>query len=62
MKVKELIEQLSKFDQNRDIFIGYDYPYDVQEPQFVPFDPEECFYFPRDEKRLKEGDYIHYAE
>ena len=32
MKVKELIEQLSNLDQERDIFIGYDYPHDVQEP------------------------------
>ena len=59
MKVKELIEQLSKLDQERDVFIGYNYPYDVQEPDFEPFDPQGLF--SNTETRIKEGDYIHYA-
>lgn len=61
MKVKELIEQLSKLDQERDIFIGYDYPHDVQEPDFEPFDPNPRL-FSNTETRIKVGDYIHYAE
>lgn len=61
MKVKELIEQLSKLDQERDIFIGYDYPHDVQEPNFVQFYPEDRLFIDS-ETRLKKGDYIHYAE
>lgn len=61
MKVKELIDQLSKLDQERDIFIGYDYPHDVQEPDFEQFHPEDCLFIDN-ETRLKEGDYIHYAE
>lgn len=61
MKVKELIEQLSKLDQERDIFIGYDYPHDVQEPDFEPFDPDRSL-FSNTETRIKVGDYIHYAE
>ena len=62
MKVKELIEQLSKLDQERDIFIGYDYPHDVQEPNFEPFDPDLYNLFSNTETRIKMGDYIHYAE
>lgn len=61
MKVKELIEQLSKLDQERDIFIGYDYPHDVQEPVFEPFEPDQGL-FSNTETRIKVGDYIHYAE
>lgn len=61
MKVKELIEQLSKLDQERDIYIGYDYPHDVQEPNFILYEPYESSFFCL-ETRIKEGDYIHYAE
>lgn len=61
MKVKELIEKLSKLDQERDIWIGYDYPHAVQEPDFEPFIWDGSIYT-RNETRIKEGDYIHYAE
>lgn len=63
MKVKELIEQLSKLDQERDIYIGYDYPHDVQEPEFRVFCEEDlgcCWH--QNENRIKLGDYIHFAE
>lgn len=62
MKVKELIEQLSKLDQERDIWIGYDYPYDVQEPYFVEFERRHLGKYHPNEDRLKFGDYIHFAE
>lgn len=63
MKVKELIEQLSKLDQERDIFIGYDYPHDVQEPDFRTFKEDDILdYFWDKEDRIKVGDYIHFAE
>lgn len=67
MKVKELIEKLSKLDQERDIWIGYDYPYAVQEPAFEVFTDEEverrnCIYERYGIPRIKLGDYIHYAE
>lgn len=51
MKVKELIEQLSKLDQERDIFIGYDYPHDVQEPDFREFTWDDmCPYNPVEDR------------
>ena len=61
MKVKELIERLSRLDQERDIFIGYDYPHGVQVPEFEIFHFERSI-FSRNEDRIKDGDYIHYAE
>ena len=61
MKVKELIEKLSKLDQDRDIWIGYDYPHQVDKPDFVEMD--ECrINHLGEETRLKIGDYIHFAE
>ena len=63
MKVKELIERLSKLDQERDIFIGYDYPYDVQEPDFRTFNEFDISDdFGDKEHRIKVRDYIHFAE
>ena len=66
MKVKELIEKLSKLDPERDIWVGYDYPYDVQEPDFREYtkdDMSEYFYRGKDkEDRIKIGDYMHFAE
>lgn len=62
MKVRELIEQLSKLDQERDIWIGYDYPYDVQKPDFVKFGRQYLGKYHPNEDRLKFGDYIHFAE
>lgn len=61
MKVRELIAQLNKLDPERDIWIGYDYPHEVQKPDFVLYDRAE-YHFCENETRLKEGDYIHYAE
>ena len=63
MKVKERREQLSKLDQDRDIWIGYDYPHDVQEPDFRTFEESDISdYFGDKEGRIKVGDYIHFAE
>ena len=62
MKVKELIEHLSKLDQERDIWIGYDYPHDVQEPYFKEFTWDDMSPYHPVEDRLRIGDYIHFAE
>lgn len=62
MKVKELIEKLSKLDQERDIWIGYDYPHDVQEPRFVAFTKFDLTKYHPTEDRMRFGDYIHYAK
>jgi len=63
MKVKELLEILSQLDQERDIWIGYDYPHDVQVPNFVTFEWEHYRWkFHPVETRLRNGDYIHFAE
>jgi len=63
MKVKELIERLSKLDPERGIWIGYDFPHDIQTPHFVEYE-EFQDYSPsrRIRELIKEGDYIHYAE
>lgn len=63
MKVKELIEKLSRLDQERDIWIGYDYPHDVQEPDFRAFEESDISdYFGYNDDRIRVGDYIHFAE
>ena len=64
MKVKELIEKLGKHDQERDIWIGYDYPHAVQEPTFEVFTDEEVerWSVRYGKPRIKQGDYIHYAQ
>lgn len=53
MKVKELIEQLQKLDQERNIWIYYDM-FAAQEPSFIECDEDE-----NDE--IKAGDYVHEA-
>lgn len=53
MKVKELIEILKTFDQEKNIWILYD-TYDTQEPEFIKCTEDE-----NDE--IKSGDYMHEA-
>lgn len=62
MKVKELIERLSKLDPERNIWIGYDFPFDIQEPMFEEYSGEtrEIGYI--NPMEIENGDYIHCAE
>ena len=67
MKVKELIDLLSKLDPERNIWVGYDFPYRFEEPDFIPLSKKrfsEWKYGRIDNRygKLNEGDYIHYAE
>ena len=52
MKVKELIEQLQKLDQEKNIWVLYDLCF-PQEPQFSASK--------EDSHEIKEGDYVHEA-
>lgn len=52
MKVKELVEQLLKLDQEKDIWVLYDCLY----PQIPGFEPSK-----EDLKCIKAGDYVHNA-
>ena len=60
MKVKELIAELQKLDQEKNIWVFYDYPCDAFEPlidgQATKKD-ERVF----KSEGVKEGDYIIYA-
>lgn len=57
MKVKELIEELSKLDQEKGIWVAYDYPYAMFEPLPDKMADSECEEWFK-EKGVKEGDYI----
>lgn len=57
MKVKELIEELKKLDQEKGIWIAYDYPYAMFEPVPDKIADEECVECFK-EKGVEEGDYI----
>lgn len=57
MKVKELIEELKKLDQEKGIWIAYDYPYAMLEPVPDMIADEECVGWFK-EKGVEEGDYI----
>ena len=52
MKVKELIEQLQKLDQERNIWVLYD-GFLAQEPDFIQYD--------EDDGDIEAGDYVHEA-
>lgn len=58
MKVKELIEQLQKLDQDKNIWILYDLSCE-QEPTFVEFEKEEYSFLT--DCKIKDGDYVHEA-
>ena len=59
MKVKELIEHLKKLDQERNIWIFYDFPYACSEPDFSEVGEwqADCF----KEEGCAQGDYAHWA-
>ena len=59
MKVKELIEKLQGLDQERNIWVFYDFPCDCDEPDFHECKEEEADVFKDD--GCKPGDYVHYA-
>jgi len=57
MTVKELIEQLQELEQDRNIWIFYDYPYAAIEPEITDQaskDAARIF----DVEGVKEGDYF----
>lgn len=56
MKVKELIAELQKLDQERDIWVLYD-TYDAQ----VPFWEVAEVHDETSDGRVKAGDYVHFA-
>ena len=58
MKVKELIEILNTFDPDKNIWIGYDYPFAICEPNFELF--KDSWQYTEDDKVAPE-DYIHFA-
>lgn len=60
MKVKELIERLQKFDQEKHIWVFYDYDA-MQEPDFRPYDASDIESYGDKAKGLNEGDYVHEA-
>jgi hypothetical protein len=53
MKVKDLVEQLQKLDQEKNIWVLYDLCYS-QEPCFTKYEEDE-----NDE--IEAGDYVHEA-
>jgi len=52
MKVRDLVEQLQKLDQEKNIWVLYDLCF-AQEPCFI-----EC---EEDTHEIKKGDYVHEA-
>ena len=58
MKVRELIAELSKLDQDRGIWVFYDYPCAtiVPDPPYARADKEAAEIFKDD--GVKEGDYV----
>ena len=61
MKVKELIEKLQTFDQEKNIWVNYDL-YELQEPNFRPFNENAPRYgYENGVEGLNEGDYVHDA-
>ena len=60
MKVRELIEHLQTLDQERGIWIFYDYPCGAFAPdRFSEADKDEAEVF--EDEGVKEGDYVFYA-
>lgn len=57
MKVKELVEQLQKLDQEKNIWVLYD-QFDAQEPNFIQCDEEDLAYEDGD---IAAGDFVHEA-
>ena len=57
MKVKELIEELSKLDQEKGIWVAYNFPYDLFEPMPDHEADEDYLKYFKD-KGVEEGDYI----
>lgn len=61
MKVKELIEILQTFDQEKNIWVFYDL-YTLQEPCFEEYEEGEQRYgYEKGVKGLNDGDYVHEA-
>lgn len=60
MTVKELIEQLQTLDQDRGIWIFYDYPCGAYEPDFTTRVSDEIDVLPPSFKRrgVNEDDYV----
>ena len=57
MKVKELIAELQKLDQEKNIWIIYDYPWDCFEPCFAEqIDAQKARVFKNE--GCKRGDYV----
>lgn len=59
MTVRELIEHLQTLDQDKGIWVFYDYPCSAFEP--VPDDAaskDQAEYFNEDGVEVKEGDYV----
>ena len=56
MKVKELIAELQKLDQDRDIWVLYD-TFDAQVPTIEVAEEHDETY----DGRVKSGDYVHFA-
>ena len=56
MKVKELIEQLQKLDQQKNIWILYD-GFGEEEPDFVLATEDDVEIL----EQIKVGDYVHFA-
>lgn len=59
MKVKELIAELQKLEQDRNIWVFYDFPYAIMVPKFEEVEAEEANYFANN--GCKPGDYVHWA-
>ena len=55
-----MIEQLQKLDQEKQIWVFYDY-YAMQEPDFRPYDASDIESYGDKAKGLNEGDYVHEA-
>lgn len=61
MKVKELIEELNKLDQDKGIWIAYDYPCRMYDPVPDMTADEECAELFK-KIGVEEGDYIIYVD
>ena len=60
MKVRELIEKLQTLDQEKNIWVNYDL-YELQEPDFRPYDASDMEFYGEKPKDFDEGDYVHEA-
>lgn len=63
MTVKEFIEELKKLDQDKDIWLMYDPPYSVGEPEVDHLIDDKSDYAKMfSDREVKEGDYAIIAD